>query len=426
MNKYQFKKMLIITIIILFIGAVFIPSVNSGNIILKNISYKNYLASFDPFDQGWRYRMEIKINHNKVTGDLNNFPVLIQIINSHLGKRAQEDGDDILFTNKLGVSNKLYHEIELYDSSSGRLIAWVNVPSLSSSEDTVIYMYYGNPDCINQEYPERVWDESYCAVWHLDDLSDISNNGNDGNNHGTDIVSGKIGNARNFIESQKDYIDWGDMPEPADGTINKATFEAWIKPGDAYYGCWPFQKANSGDFEPDRLSYVLDLGSTGKIAFYACSGTWYPDRKQIFFKTVEAHIITGSWQHIAVVVDLSSQNMDIYYNGEEKDSTKTIQGTPPAYLYNIVLPDESGRSIDEINDKYYDGDMDELKISKICRSPDWISTEYNNQNDPSSFIKCARVVPKVSIVNGNYFTNFQNYLYLFPILWLCTKINEIA
>jgi hypothetical protein len=418
MNKYICRKMLVITIIVVFFGAAFLPTVYSGNIILKNNMTIQKSLSFNPFDQGWWYKMKINIDHNKVAGNLIDFPILISFTSSHLAKRAQEDGDDILFTNKVGVANKLYHEIELYDSSYGKLVAWVNVPQVSSTEDTIIYMYYGNPDCPNQEYPERVWDENYCAIWHLDDLDDASYNNNDGNNHGTDIVNGKIGNARNFVKSQKEYIDWGDISEPANGVINTATFEGWIKPGESYSGCWPFQKANSGDYEPDRLSYVLSLTHDGLISFYACSGTWYPDRRQIIFKTDESYITLGNWQHITVVVDLSIQNMDIYYNGEEKASTSIIQGTPPLYFYDVALSDESGRSIDESSDKYYDGDMDELRISKIRRSPEWILTAYNNQNDPSSFIKCAKVVSKSSVIHNSFNNILQGYQYLLRIVRL--------
>ena len=34
----------------------------------------------------------------------------------------------------------------------------------------------------------------------------------------------------------------------------------------------------------------------------------------------------------------------------------------------------------------FDGTIDEIRISSIARSSRWISTEYNNQNDPSSFL----------------------------------------
>ena len=101
-----------------------------------------------------------------------------------------------------GVANRLLHEIESFDNSSGELAAWVKVMNLSSSEDTVLYMYYGNSGCDSQEYPEMVWDSDYCGIWHLDDFLDSTSNDNDGTNDGTDSCSGKIGIAKDFVEAK--------------------------------------------------------------------------------------------------------------------------------------------------------------------------------------------------------------------------------
>ena len=59
-----------------------------------------------------------------------------------LAAHARDDGGDIYFTSS-GGSTKLSHEIEKFDSSTGNLVAWVKVPNLSSSTDTILYMYYG-------------------------------------------------------------------------------------------------------------------------------------------------------------------------------------------------------------------------------------------------------------------------------------------
>ena len=34
---------------------------------------------------------------------------------------------------------------------------------------------------------------------------------------------------------------------------------------------------------------------------------------------------------------------------------------------------------------YFDGLIDEFRISDVVRSADWILTEYNNQNSPETF-----------------------------------------
>ncbi|HEU0272951.1 MAG TPA: LamG-like jellyroll fold domain-containing protein, partial [Candidatus Udaeobacter sp.] len=35
---------------------------------------------------------------------------------------------------------------------------------------------------------------------------------------------------------------------------------------------------------------------------------------------------------------------------------------------------------------YFNGDVDELRISSTNRSTDWIAAEYNNQNNPGTFV----------------------------------------
>jgi uncharacterized protein (DUF2236 family) len=35
--------------------------------------------------------------------------------------------------------------------------------------------------------------------------------------------------------------------------------------------------------------------------------------------------------------------------------------------------------------RYWHGMLDEVHISNVARSADWIATEYNSQNSPSTF-----------------------------------------
>ena len=78
--------------------------------------------------------------------------------------------------------DRLPHEIESY--ASGDLVAWVQVPVLSDSEDTILYMFYGNVGVSGLENSSGVWDSSYRAVHHLSETSgthfDSTSNNEDG------------------------------------------------------------------------------------------------------------------------------------------------------------------------------------------------------------------------------------------------------
>ena len=121
------------------------------------------------WDCNWSYCKEIRIDHTKVQDNQTNFPVLLyKASDSDLAAHAQSDGDDIAFVHRYN-STQFKHEIEKFDSSTGELWAWVNVTSISSTEDTIFYMYYGNPTCSSQQDASGTWGPNYIMVQHLEE-----------------------------------------------------------------------------------------------------------------------------------------------------------------------------------------------------------------------------------------------------------------
>lgn len=173
------------------------------------------------YSSAWSYRKPITINATQVSGssNLTNFPVLISLSSdSNLASSAQAGGNDILFTDSSGI-NKLPHEIESYNSSTGQLVAWVQVPTLSPTSNTVLYMYYGNSSVGSQQNPTAVWDSNYKSVYHLSQnpggtapqLTDSTGNANSltvqtgtqGSQANASSVTGEIGNAVYFPTSNQ-------------------------------------------------------------------------------------------------------------------------------------------------------------------------------------------------------------------------------
>ncbi|MHA2185339.1 MAG: DUF2341 domain-containing protein, partial [Promethearchaeota archaeon] len=203
------------------------------------VSLKHPLSADD-----FRYYKYITIDHNKVSGTSNlfDFPLLISIFDSELHENTQTDGDDIAFSDE---HQWLAHEIELYNqtynSTHAQLVAWVCIPVLSHSEDTVIRMYYGNSKMENRENPNSVWDTNYKGVWHLNEINGGANAVKDSTlyaNHGTDNGSpkfdspGVVDGAIDFEGNIEDeYIE---LPNTASlNDIQEAdyfTYEAWFNP----------------------------------------------------------------------------------------------------------------------------------------------------------------------------------------------------
>ena len=65
---------------------------------------------------------------------------------------------------------KLKWEVEKYNGTTGNLIAWVKIPSVSSSTDTVFYLMYGDSSInTDQSDPPNTWDSNFKGVWHMAD-----------------------------------------------------------------------------------------------------------------------------------------------------------------------------------------------------------------------------------------------------------------
>jgi hypothetical protein len=339
---------------------------------------------FDPFTEGWMYRKKITINHTQVTGNLVNFPVLVSAIDSDLVVHAQFDGDDILFMDGVGVANKLYHEIENYDGSSGELVAWVRVPSLSGSQDIEFYMYYGNPSCSSQQFPEKAWNSNYKSVHHFEEtevgvgaIKDSTQYNVDfttANIETSDFIIGKIGNAVDLdgsnehmgltMNSAEDYAVYSKCTTSC---TNPWTISAWIKIDKSSQ-----ESAIAGRFDD---FYWNDYGTgfkyvNGNLVLMSEYDNNNPTISTIFSDTSDWHYVVGITH---------SSNGKIYLDGVLKETGDLDAG----YTYRFII---GAQNYDGGLNHCFDGKIDEFRTSDIERDQGWISTEYNNQIDPSTFL----------------------------------------
>ncbi len=332
--------------------------------------------SLIPVPSDWSYRKKITIDHTKVEANLTNFPVLISITDTDLRDYAQGDGDDIKFTTSDGTT-QLDHEIENFDGGTGELVAWVEVLSLSSSTDTDIYMYYGNATCASQENVEGTWDTNFKMVQHLKDdpdtshTTDSTSNDNDGTKKGANDpieTGGKIDRAQDF---SSDHISCGDL-----GIGDNYTAECWIK-ADTLTG--------TGDYDTYGFTVMASaVSGQGYPLWLAVRGT------EVRLWAYETTPGTGGWRettgaglnttgdfHI-VATAIRSSTTKVYVNGVERLSFTNDGEVSWTNIFTIgdLRPD---RAI------YFDGIIDEVRISDIARDADWIETSYNNQSTPSTF-----------------------------------------
>ncbi len=333
------------------------------------------VAKADPgwYNTAWAHRKKITINYAQVAGNLSNFPVLISLTSdTDLAADAQDDGDDILFTAADEVT-KLSHEIEKFNGATGQLVAWVKVPSLSNTANTFIYMYYGNPTVASQQDANGTWDGCHKMVQHMGDaiFNDSTVNNNDGTNSGTSDIAGKIAQARCF-NGTSNSVAW------TASTFNfnygdSFTFDFWLK--TATYGRYPLAKGNTID------GYSITIESDGDLHVYMnATGSSRQIRRR-----VNANVKDNNWHHVIITYD-GSRNVSgliVYVDGNQPTTQSTTSNIQPGDSMTTTEIFYLGRKGGTAS--WYNGSLDEVRVSNSVRTAAWITTEYNNMNNPGTF-----------------------------------------
>src|SRR5690606_13283911 len=96
----------------------------------------------------------------------------------------------------------------------------------------------------------------------------------------------------------------------------------------------------------------------------------------------------NTWYYVVGQYSDAGDFISTYVNGavDRTLSTNAVLGASPGTMKFGREPFSSGA--------YFNGIMDEVRLSNVIRSADWIATEYNNQNSPGTFYTVSSA-PKV-------------------------------
>jgi cellulose synthase/poly-beta-1,6-N-acetylglucosamine synthase-like glycosyltransferase/CheY-like chemotaxis protein len=360
------------------------------------------------YDADWDCRKKITINASQVPGDLTNFPVLVsQSSDSDLAAGAQGDGDDILFTTSDGTT-KVSHEIEYFNGTSGALQAWVELPSVSGSSNTDFYMYYCNSGASNQEDVANTWDNGFVAVQHLAESTgtqtDSTGRGNTGTLNGTTTFdsSSKIDGGRDF-DGSSGYIGIANSTDiNTGGPYTDRTITLWFNADTTSGRQVIFEEgAQVRGFNIYIDSGYLYVGGWNTLESY-WSGTWH-----------STAISADTWYYVTLLLTggtstVQSNVFRAYLNGSSIGSGDGSQVWAHSGAINTARSDGASLYHDgQFSSAYYfDGTVDEWRVANATRSTDWITAEYNNQNNPGSFytLNSEVVQPTVNITVSVYHT----------------------
>jgi hypothetical protein len=297
------------------------------------------------------------------TSSENDFPLLVRLNSDFFNfSQAKNAGEDIRFSTGTGLP--LAYDIEEWDSSKGTACIWVRIPRIEGNTRQEIKMYWGMPGAKSESSGKAVFNQTngYLSVLHMNDSVADATGNIAPKNVGTTPKEGIIGLARNFVEGQG--ISGGDKITTYPVGANPSTTEAWTrvnKPNVNVIG-W----GNDERFGKVIMKFV----SPPKI------------RMDCYFAdaNVSGNSKLSMNQWIQVVHTWQGGDSRVYVNGEVDGISNTVKN--PLALKSPVQMWIGGWK----NEYLFDGDIDEVRISKVVRSSDWIRLQYENQKPLNTLI----------------------------------------
>ncbi len=358
----------------------------AGNIVSRNDLSNLNTTSFDfalatgcdATMLGYGHERNITIDYTKVAGgsDLYNFPVLIHLSGqkfletSPTGKIFNPNGFDIIFTDN--SYNKLDHQLEYYNGTNGDLIAWVRIPTLLSSSNTILKILYGNPQVTADPSVTSVWDSHYKGVWHLDNnsLNDYTAFNKAGTPYNTPTYpAGWFSNALG-LNGTSQYVEVINAPNL--NFAGNITVSAWV-----YMDTGGRDQKIAGNQNNSSGGYKFGIYTNNKVEFEIRNAANTPSlNRDVTGGTV---LNTGQWYYLGGMSSDVLDSIGTFVNGiPERPFKKT--GILGIASDNLSIGKEPF-----LSNYYFDGMFDEIRISDRVRSNGWMRTEYNNQSSPLTF-----------------------------------------
>jgi len=332
----------------------------------------------------------ITIDHTKVPGDLTDYVGLI-VPDGSAGYSALyalclEGGGDIrLF--KSDDTTELAREIVTFSvSAETGEIHYKYSGTLSSSVDTDIHVYADGSSsdyAVTATYGRNAVWSGYTSVWHGVDLNtstalDSTGNGYDANkraaNQPISQTSGLFGNEYEF--SGTDYLR--EQASVYDITNTQFTTQLWFKldtlpvSGSDAYGLMVINSGLNGGARDKQMQISAD----GSILLQTFDGT--SDVSQ----TAAGFVSTGNYYMAHGV--FNGSNIQLFANATAQTSKATVTSFNHSNA-GLQVSDQIG------NTTYIHGVTKEMRFRLSALSANWITTEYNNQNSPSTFYSVAAV-----------------------------------
>jgi hypothetical protein len=300
------------------------------------------------------------------------FPLLVRLHRDFFDfGQAKPKGDDIRFSS--GTGAPLAYQIDEWDAAAGTASIWVRIPTIKGNARQEIRMYWGKADAASESNGSAVFnaDNGYVSVLHLDESLKDELGTLAPKDQGSTRATGLIGECRQFTQGKG--INCGSKITNYPYSDSPFTSEAWFRaePEAAgsmilYWGRYATRyNGKTGDGNevaigiesPPRLGWGSD-GPGG-----ARAGTTLGMRQ---------------WTHVAAAYTEGTSR--IYVNGMLAGSN--YHKSAMSIVQDICMNIGGWRG----GNYNFSGDIDEVRVSRVARSADWMRLQYENQNPRQALV----------------------------------------
>jgi hypothetical protein len=291
------------------------------------------------------------------------FPLLVQLHQDFFDfRQAKPQGEDIRFSSSSG--EPLAYQIEDWDAKRGVANIWVRIPKISGASRQELKLHWGKEDATSESSGKAVFGPSndYLSVCHMNEAAIDEVGTLTLRDSGSTAANGIIASARHF--SGDKGLSGGDNITSYPQVASQHSTEAWFRPER------PNTTLIAWGNEERQGKVVMQFRSPPHI------------RMDCYFSDANVHsesqLALGEWTH--VVHTYQAGEAKLYINGVLDGASKK-QGSP------LKIKSPAKLWIGGWYDNYdFLGDLDEVRISKIARSADWIKLQYENQKPNQTLV----------------------------------------
>jgi biopolymer transport protein ExbB len=321
------------------------------------------------WNNDWKYRKEIGFDLSPAAADIAATPIDVPVLvrlslaNFSYFNDTKPDASDFRLVAGDDKTPLKFH-FEKYDPQNQMAFLWVRVPQLTGGAKTdKIYAYYGNADAPSAADVAGTYDASTVLVLSFDEFAGLPMDSTAYKNNPS--ASSAALTPASLIAGGVKFAGAQSITVPASPSLRLLpnqgfTASAWLR-ADAAQTATVFALTDQGG----ELALTLDGSRLSARAVFGVMPV---------VVTQTSDLSLGQWHHVAITA--GGGKLTLYVDG-------VAAGSAPVTLQEIggTFSIGSGNGTG-----FLTGDMDEVEVSKVARSAEWIKAAARSQGVDSNLV----------------------------------------